>query len=414
MNLTSIIAFILVFGIIVAVHELGHLIAAKKFGAVVYQYAIGFGPKIFGWVKNGTSYAIRIIPVGGYVLIAGSSTDEGVDSLREGQQVKLSIDENLVSTIDASESPAKADQTVIRIKNVDLDQLKISGLDANEELLSFSISPNADIVLEDGQSLRIAPPEKQLRNLAQWKQIIINLAGPLMNFVLAIVLFFALAFAAPSVPNNSSQIGTLTKNYPAQKAGLKSGDVIEKLNDRKVKTWAQVSSYLATYDKKQIKVQYKRANVVDTKTITLKKSEGRYFLGITQSNDTDLKSRISYSYQSFINASTSIWLALGNLIVHPNINDLGGPVAIAKVTSQATQGGFWSVVSLTAFLSINIGIFNLIPLPVFDGGHILINIIQAIRRKPLSDKTNTIIQAIGAGIVIVLLVAVTINDVMRK
>ncbi|MDN6899727.1 RIP metalloprotease RseP [Oenococcus sicerae] len=421
MNLTSIVAFIVVFGVIVTIHEFGHFFAAKKFGVVVYEFSIGMGPKIFGKNKNGTNYVLRLLPVGGYVLMAGADQDnEYLDDLRPGKVVKIKFsDDKTVNFIDISDDNDDVSEQVLRITAIDLsNKLMISGIsDQNTgDEVSYQLSTKTQIRVEKDRIIQIAPRERQLTHIAIWKQAIVNFAGPFMNFVLAIVLFIGIAFAFAKVPVSNSQISPIA-HYPAAQQGLKKGDLITKINSTKVSNWNQLTSAISQQKGQTVKVTYRRQH--KTKVIRIKpkkiveSGQTRYLIGVEQYTTSGFSNRIRYAYSTFINGASSIWLALGHLIVHPSLNQLGGPVEIAKTTSTAASDGFLSLVNLTAFLSLNIGIFNLIPIPVLDGGKLLLNLIQAIRHKPLSDKINQSVTIAGAVFMILLMIAVTINDLLR-
>jgi regulator of sigma E protease len=417
MNLVSIIVFILVFGVVVSVHEFGHFIIAKKFGVVVYEFAIGMGPKIFGVLKNGTNFVLRIIPIGGYVSIAGDSSNDGIEELRTGRIAKITLDsDNKVKTIDISDTTVKQNELVYRISKIDLNNdLIFIGLDDNQNEFKYSILDQAIIKLDANRKIMIAPENKRITKIAVWKQVVVNLAGPIMNFILSAILFFVLAFAMPKVPTNDLKI-SVVDNTPAQVAGLKNGTKILAVDNKKVANWNQLTSLLASDSDHKVKIQYQDLDkkIKNTNVLLKKDAESkRYLLGINQYLSNNFNDRINYSYSSFINAATSIWKAIGQLIIHPSVDKLGGPVAIAKVTNQATKQGFWTVLSLIAFLSLNIGTFNLIPIPVLDGGKVLLNIIQLFRKKPLSTKTDMIVSGIGVAIMVLIFIFVTINDISR-
>ncbi|MDN6967272.1 RIP metalloprotease RseP [Oenococcus sp. UCMA 17063] len=421
MNFASIIAFIIVFGVIVTIHEFGHFFVAKKFGVVVYEFSIGMGPKIFGTNKNGTNYVVRILPVGGYVLMAGADQDnEYLNELRPGKVVKIKFsNQDTVNFIDISEDPVTSNEQLIRISSIDInDKLSISGVidEKTNQELQFKLASDTKVRAGEDRIIQIAPKDRQLPNISLWKQILVNFAGPFMNFVLAFFLFFALAFSLVKVPVSNSQINPI-KNYPAMKQGLKKGDVITKVDSKKISNWDQLTTVIENIGDKSMKVSYRRDNKTRTVTIKPKKAvesgETHYLIGVEQDTTTGFANRINYGFSSFFGSTTTIWLALGHLIAHPSLNQLGGPVAIAKTTSAATADGFLSLVSLTAFLSLNIGIFNLIPIPVLDGGKILLNLIQAVRHKPLSEKVNQWVMLVGVAFMILLMIAVTINDLLR-
>lgn len=163
----------------------------------------------------------------------------------------------------------------------------------------------------------------------------------------------------------------------------------------------------------ELNVTVKSGNKVRELTVKPKKEQGRYLLGVMPGLKSDFPSMIAGGFSMAWNASFRIFDALKNLIFHPDINKLGGPVAIYKASSDAAKGGLESVIALLAMLSLNIGIFNLIPIPALDGGKIVLNLLEAIRRKPLKQETETYVTLAGVAIMVVLLIAVTWNDIMR-
>ncbi|MFT8917357.1 MAG: M50 family metallopeptidase [Oenococcus sp.] len=423
MNLTSIVAFILVFGLIVTVHEFGHFFAAKKFGVVVYEFSIGMGPKIFGKNWHGTNYVLRILPVGGYVLMAGADQqNEYLEDLRPGKLVKLRFSDDtqqIVNQIDISDSPADSSTQLMRIKELDINQAFVISGTINESQnldASYHLAEETQIKISEDRIFELAPRNRQLPNIAIWKQAIVNFAGPLMNFLLAFVLFIGLSAALPRVPLSNGQINPMA-GYPAAKQGLKKGDVITRINTRSVHSWNQLTQAVTSVGDRPIKVTFRRGNQQLTVSIqprrAVESGQTRYLLGVEQDTGSSLTQRVNYAFSSFYQGATTIGSAFLHLITHPSLDQLGGPVAIAQTTSSAAAAGFLSVVSLTAFLSLNIGIFNLIPIPVLDGGKLLLNLIQAIRRKPLSEKTNQVVMISGVVFIILLMIAVTINDLLR-
>ncbi|MCV3295773.1 M50 family metallopeptidase [Oenococcus kitaharae] len=423
MNLTSIVAFILVFGLIVTVHEFGHFFAAKKFGVVVYEFSIGMGPKIFGKNWHGTNYVLRILPVGGYVLMAGADQqNEYLEDLRPGKLVKLRFSDDtqqIVNQIDISDSPADSSTQLMRIKELDINQAFVISGTINESQnldASYHLAEETQIKISEDRIFELAPRNRQLPNIAIWKQAIVNFAGPLMNFLLAFVLFIGLSAALPRVPLSNGQINPMA-GYPAAKQGLKKGDVITRINTRSVHSWNQLTQAVTSVGDRPIKVTFRRGNQQRTVSIqprrAVESGQTRYLLGVEQDTGSSLTQRVNYAFSSFYQGATTIGSAFLHLITHPSLDQLGGPVAIAQTTSSAAAAGFLSVVSLTAFLSLNIGIFNLIPIPVLDGGKLLLNLIQAIRRKPLSEKTNQVVMISGVVFIILLMIAVTINDLLR-
>ncbi|MGT2911519.1 RIP metalloprotease RseP [Streptococcus cameli] len=413
----GIIAFIFIFGVIVVVHEFGHFYFAKKSGILVREFAIGMGPKIFAHTgKDGTAYTIRMLPLGGYVRMAGWGEDQ--TELKTGTPVSLLFNEaGLVTRINLS-SKVLENALPMNVTSHDLeDKLTITGL-VLEESKTFSVDHDATIIEEDGTEIRIAPLDVQYQNASIWGRLITNFAGPMNNFILGIVAFILFFFLQGGVPDYTTNQVTVTDGGALHATGLETGVRILEINGQSVNTYQEIASEIATSTKES-----KSASALDLvveeaghrKELTVKtaKVEGSYRLGVSPYLKTGFMDKIVGGFQQAGRTALLIVDALKNIIARFDIKQLGGPVAIYNISSQAAQDGILSIVSLLAMLSINLGIFNLIPIPALDGGKIVINLIELVRRKPLKQETETYITLAGVAVMVVLMLAVTWNDIMR-
>ena len=416
--MTGILAFILIFGVIVVIHEFGHFYFAKKAGILVREFAIGMGPKIFAHMdKDGTMYTIRALPLGGYVRMAGWGDDETV--IKTGTPASLTLNqEGKVVRINLSNQVLDQTALPMNVTSYDFEKdLKITGL-VLEENQTYEVDHDATIVEEDGTELRIAPADVQYQNANIWGRMMTNFAGPMNNFILGFVAFALVIFMQGGVQDTNTNAVRILENGPVAKAGMKDGDQIERINGHQVATWDEISDRIAeeTKGKKDPSLSLDIKSGQTSKTLEIKPEdrEGRYTIGVQTYIRTGFSDKVKGVFTMTWEAMTRIVLALKNLIFHPDLNRLGGPVAIYKVSSQAASVGMIAVISLLGFLSINIGIFNLIPIPALDGGKILINIIEVIRRKPMKKETETVMTMVGVVIMVVLMIAVTWNDIMRN
>lgn len=413
----GILTFILVFGIIVVVHEFGHFYFAKKSGILVREFAIGMGPKIFAHIgKDGTAYTIRILPLGGYVRMAGWGDD--TTEIKTGTPVSLTLtDDGKVKRINLSGK--KLDQTALPMQVTQFDfedKLFIKGLVLEEEK-TFAVDHDATVVEADGTEVRIAPLDVQYQNATIWGKLITNFAGPMNNFILGIVVFWILIFMQGGVRDvDTNQFHVMPQGALA-KVGVPETAQITKIGSHEISNWESLIQAVEAETKDKtaptLDVTISEKGSDKQVTVTPEESQGRYLLGVQPGIKSDFVSMFVGGFTTAADSALRILSALKNLIFQPDLNKLGGPVAIFKASSDAAKNGIENVLYFLAMISINIGIFNLIPIPALDGGKIVLNILEAIRRKPLKQEIETYVTLAGVVIMVVLMIAVTWNDIMR-
>ena len=414
----GILAFIFIFGVIVVVHEFGHFYFAKKSGILVREFAIGMGPKIFAHTgKDGTLYTIRILPLGGYVRMAGWGEDK--TEIKTGTPASLGLNEaGVVTRINLSGKQLDNLSLPMNVTSFDFEEkLEITGL-VLEESKTYKVDHDATIVEEDGTEVRIAPLDVQYQNATVWGRLITNFAGPMNNFILGILLFIFLMFMQGGVADLSSNAVSITDGGALQAAGLVTGDKILSVNGDATDSYTEVATIISkaaadatTAPSFGLVVEHDGAT--KNVTVTAEKVDGTYRIGISPILKTGFVDKIVGGFQEAGATALLIVTALKNLIANFDVKQLGGPVAIYKVSAQAAEFGLASVLGLMAMLSINLGIFNLIPIPALDGGKIVMNILEAIRRKPLKPETESYITLAGVAVMVVLMIVVTWNDIIR-
>ena len=413
----GILTFILVFGVIVVVHEFGHFYFAKKSGILVREFAIGMGPKIFAHIgKDGTAYTIRILPLGGYVRMAGWGDD--TTEIKTGTPVSLTLtDDGKVKRINLSGK--KLDQTALPMQVTQFDfedKLFIKGLVLEEEK-TFAVDHDATVVEADGTEVRIAPLDVQYQNATIWGKLITNFAGPMNNFILGVVVFWILIFMQGGVRDvDTNQFHVMPQGALA-KVGVPETAQITKIGSHEVSNWESLIQAVESETKDKtaptLDVTISEKGSDKQVTVTPEESQGRYLLGVQPGIKSDFLSMFVGGFTTAADSALRILSELKNLIFQPDLNKLGGPVAIFKASSDAAKNGIENVLYFLAVISINIGIFNLIPIPALDGGKIVLNILEAIRRKPLKQEIETYVTLAGVLIMVVLMIAVTWNDIMR-
>lgn len=414
----GILAFIFIFGVIVVVHEFGHFYFAKKSGILVREFAIGMGPKIFAHIgKDGTAYTIRILPLGGYVRMAGWGEDK--TEIKTGTPASLTLNaDGVVTRINLSGKQLDNLSLPMNVTDFDFEEkLEITGLVLDENK-TYKVDHDATIVEEDGTEVRIAPLDVQYQNATVWGKLITNFAGPMNNFILGTFIFIMLVFAQGGVADPTSNAVRVTDGGALQAAGLVTGDKILSINGQATDNYTEIAGIISqaaseatTAPSFELVVEHEGAE--KTITVTAEKVEDSYRIGVSPILKTGFFDKIIGGFQQAGGTALIVVTALKNLIANFDVKQLGGPVAIYSVSNQAAANGWFSVFNLMAMLSINIGIFNLIPIPALDGGKIVMNILEGIRRKPLKPETESYITLAGVAIMVVLMLVVTWNDIMR-
>lgn len=394
------------------IHEFGHFYFAKRAGILVREFAIGMGPKIFSYRKNNTTYTVRLLPLGGYVRMAGYGDDE--TELKAGMPLSVVLDEKGdVTHINLSEKPL-IDAVPLELTHFDLDRdMVIEGVVPGQEQASrYSVKRDTLIIETDGTEVQVAPIDVQFQSASLFNRMLTNFAGPMNNFILGIIVFSSLAFMQGGVAVNRSQVGDVVANSPAQEAGLQANDVITAINGQEVSTWSEMTALIQENPGKDMELLIERNE--EEQHIQLISDPETGLIGIQQSIDRSFGAKIMYGFsQTWFVISSIFSLILSMFTKGFDINAFGGPVAIYAATEEVVSYGFYSILSFLGFLSVNLGTVNLLPIPALDGGKILLNIIEGVRGKPLEPEKEGIITVIGVGLLFILMILITWNDIQR-
>lgn len=417
--IATIITFIIIFSILVIFHEFGHYYFAKKAGILVREFAIGFGPKIFSYRKGETTFTIRILPVGGYVRMAGYEEET---EIKPGTPLGLLLnDANEVTLINNYKKKQLLDAVPMEISSIDLEkELYVEGYLAGDEtnLVRYPVLRNAMIIEEDGTEVQIAPLDVQFQSASLPKRMMTNFAGPMNNIILAVVAFIVLAFLQGGVVSQENILGTVMPDSVAEEAGLKEGDRVVQINDEKITTWPEMVNVVKVNPGTELTFHIESADGAE-KTVKLtpvanKATDGTEVgqIGVKATLKTSFWDKISFGFSQTWFLMTQLFTVLGSMFTKGfSIDMFGGPVAIYATTESVVQSGLIGVVNWLAVLSVNLGIVNMLPIPGLDGGKLLLNIVEGIRRKPLSEEKEGIITLIGVGLLLLLMVLVTWNDI---
>ena len=341
----TIVYFIIILGVIIFIHELGHFIFAKRAGIYVYEFSLGMGPKIFKFNRKNdeTEYCLRLFPIGGFVQMAGEEIED---------------------------------------------------------------DPNV-------------PKDKKFGAKTFGQKFMTVIAGILMNLVLAIVLLFVVGLIN-GAPLNKSIVGEIPTDTPAYEAGLQEGDKILNVNGKKASSNDQLILRLQLNYGKKITFEVDRNGSI--KQITVKpelieedgKDVYKYGFVIADEREMGLIAAFKYAFTKTISLIQQMGYIIFYLITGQlSINSLSGPVGIYNVVGMASAAGIVSLLYLTAYISINVGFINFLPIPAFDGGRIIFLLVEKVKGKPVNPKFENTLHTIGFFLLMALMILITYNDIIR-
>lgn len=414
----TVIAFIIVFGSLVFFHELGHFLFAKKAGIMVREFAIGMGPKILALRKKETLYTIRLLPLGGYVRMAGEDFD--TVELQPGFRVGIILnDADEVEKMYLNRDVSNPNVLFLETESADLSKaLFIEGYDEDGNLVKYNVSRNA-IIYEKGQENLIAPYDRQFDSKPLGSRALAIFAGPLFNFILAFFIFLALGLIN-GVPKNEPIIDEVVTDSPAYAAGMEAGDYIKEVDGTPVDKWTEFTEIIQQKPGENVQVKVDRAGELVTMTMipSVVEDSGQKFgqIGVKYKPEFEkspLKA-LKYGATETVSWISRIFELLGMLVTGKfSIDALSGPVGIYKATGDMAQHGIFTLMNWAAVLSINLGIMNLLPLPALDGGRLLFFLFEGLRGKPVDKQKEGMVHFVGIMLLMVLMLVVTWNDIQR-
>lgn len=363
----KIIYSVIVFGMLVLFHELGHFSFAKLVGVRVYEFSIGFGPRLFGFRKGETKYNLRAIPLGGFVRMAGMDPEE--------------------------------------------DERETAGI--REEQQDIAIRDNVqDDSAEENYTL---DSKRSFMHKSVFKRMAIIASGPIMNFVLAILLF-ALSFLIFGLPQNKNIIGDVLKGKPAANVGLQKGDVVTKINQTPVKTWEDIVNIIHKNPNKQITMEIRRNQETKIYKVSPEtdKDTKQGMIGITYPSKRPgvfeaLRLGVLKTYEML---KLTVYF-LGKMMSKQIPVELSGPVRITYELGKAAEMGLTTLMNFAAFLSIQIGLFNLLPIPALDGSRLMFLALEGVRGTPIDPSKENFIHLVGLAMLLLLMVVITYQDIVK-
>jgi regulator of sigma E protease len=360
-----VVPFLFVLTIVVFFHELGHFLMARLCGIKVLVFSIGFGPEIAGFNdRYGTRWKISAVPLGGYVKFFG--------------------DDNAASVPDQAAASAMTDA------------------ERKDSFMFQPVGSRAAVVA----------------------------AGPIANFVLAIAIFAAI-FMTVGKQTTSALVDTVQPASAAEAAGFKPGDLVTAINGEKIESFSDMQRIVSISAGEMLSISVDRGGAPVTLKATpqlkeLKDNFGNVHrlgvLGISRSmSPGDIKTEKAGPLRAIVMGAQETWFVVDRTLAYIGgvfmgreaADQLGGPIRIAQVSGQVATAGFTALIHLTAVLSVSIGLLNLFPIPLLDGGHLLFYVIETIRGRPLSERAQEVGFRIGLAIVVMLMIFATFNDILR-
>ncbi|MBD8068265.1 RIP metalloprotease RseP [Bacillus sp. PS06] len=414
----TVIAFIIIFGALVFFHELGHLIFAKRAGILCREFAIGFGPKVFSFKRNETVYTIRLLPLGGFVRMAGE--DPEMIEVKPGYNIGLLFNSaGKVNKIIINNKDKYPDARIIEVESADIEhKMVLTGyeVDNDEVIQHFEVSDEAYFVV-DQQETQIAPYNRQFASKTLGQRTLAIAAGPFMNFVLAFFVFIIIGLLQ-GTPINEPILGKLTEDGAAIQSGLMEGDLVRQIEGQEVHTWEDIVEIIRANPETELEFTVERNATTQEIAVTPKSQqvaeETIGIIGVYGPVEKSVVASIKSGFTETYMWTKEIILGLGKLITGQfSIDMLSGPVGIYVSTDTVAQSGVYYLMRWAAILSINLGIVNLLPIPALDGGRLMFFAIEAVRGKPIDRHKEGMVHFIGFALLMLLMLVVTWNDIQK-
>ena len=338
----TIINTIVILAVLILAHELGHFWVARRIGIPVYEFSLGFGKKLYSTTRDGVEYSLRLIPLGGFVRMAGEEQGD----------------------------------------------------------------------MNDPQGFNNRKP---------WEKMAVCFSGPFMNFVLGVIVFiYIFAFIGLGFPSAEPVVGEVIKDKPAYTAGLQSNDRVVSMNGKEITSWDEFVQNIQAYPAgTSLTTEVERDGRRQTVTMisTLDQSSGNPIVGVYPQLEFVRQGIIESIRLGFVQTYQMTMALLGGLGMlftgAASSSDLAGPVGITSMVGEAARGGMVYLLSFAAFLSINLGVINLLPIPALDGSKIVFALVEMVRRKPMDPEKEGFIHWLGFMFLMLLIIFATYNDIVR-
>lgn len=436
--MTTVVAGILMLGVLVFVHELGHFLVAKMCGVKVLKFSLGFGPRLFSRRRGETEYQVCVIPLGGYVQMLGEGSGE------QGEAGALTAEERARSFAEKPVSKRLAIVLAGPLMNLLLPFLILPvSFMAGVQLPTYLEQPacigyvvpassaaNAGFEAED---CIVAVNGLSVENWSSANKAFVSQAGDVLAFeIIRGGNHLELEIPAENdslegmqalglLPQQSARIGGLAPDMPAAQAGIEEGDLIVRIGDQDITSWYDLKTVIQSVGAHPVSVLVDRAGQEFAFELTpaQRDPEGDFLIGIAPLNESETR---SYSFPAAVKEGAyRTWELIELTVVFVqklftgsvSAKNIGGPITVVQVAGQAAQTDLSAILSVLAFISIQLGILNLLPIPILDGGHILFYTIELIIRRPLSVRAREMAQQVGMAMLLMLMVLAFYNDIVR-
>jgi len=414
--MNTLISIIIIFGLLVFIHEWGHLYFAKRAGILCREFAIGFGPKLFTFKKGETVYTIRLLPLGGFVRMAGE--DPEVIEIKPGYEVGLLFNhEEKVEKIIINNKAKYREARIVTVEHVDLERALTIDAYEEEELITYEVARDA-LIIHDEQETQIAPIDRQFNSKTIPQRAMAIFAGPLMNFLLAFFILTVFALLE-GIPVDQAEIGKFTTDSVAEQAGLREGDRVLSINGKTVSNWDEMTAEIQQYPSQEVMFSVER----NGETLDISVTPGERpketggvegFIGVFQPTEFNILGSLKFGVTETYLYMKLIFQGLKMLVTGEfSLDQLAGPVGIYNYTGQAAAMGIFVLMKWAAVLSVNLGIVNLLPLPALDGGRLMFIGLEALRGKPIDPQKEGLVHFIGFALLMLLMIVVTWNDINK-